>query len=91
MKPKCYIDPKSLVRSQTVYTGCGYTYVSESDRNTQCGSGGTSQWIGDSYTKDCIDSGQTVYTGCGYTYASESARNIECLPQYGTHGISKII
>jgi hypothetical protein len=74
-----------------MYTGCGYTYVSESARNTHCCSGGTTKWIGDKYTKDCIDRGQNVYTGCGYTYASESARNVECLPQYGTHGISKII
>ena len=87
-KPSCYIDPKNLVRGQPVYTGCGYTYVSESERNTQCGPGGTSKWIGDEYTKDCIDRGQNVYTGCGYTYASESARNAECK---SGGGISKII
>lgn len=87
-KPKCYIDAKSLVRGQTLYTGSGFTYVSESDRNTQSGpGGGTSIWIGDGYTKECIDRAQTVYTGCGYTYATESALNAEC----GPGGTSQII
>jgi hypothetical protein len=46
-KPACHTDANSLVRGQTVYTGCGYTYASESARNTECGPGGTSKWIGD--------------------------------------------
>jgi hypothetical protein len=74
----CHTDADSLVRGQTVYTGGGYTYASESARNTEYGSGGTSKWIGDGYTDDCLNRGQTVYTGCGYTYATEAARNAQC-------------
>jgi hypothetical protein len=77
----CHTDADSLVRGQTVYTGCGYTYATESARNAECGNTGTtSKWIGDGYTDDCLNRGQTVYTGCGYTYATESARNAQCGP-----------
>ena len=79
-KSSCHTDANSLVRGQTVYTGCGYTYASESARNAECGSGGTSKWIGDGYTNDCLNRAQTVYSGCGYTYATESSRNAQCGP-----------
>jgi hypothetical protein len=42
-------------RAQTVYSGCGYTYATESARNAQCGPGGTSMWIGDGYTPTSPD------------------------------------
>jgi hypothetical protein len=65
-KHSCYIDHTSLVRGQTVHTGSGYTYVSESARNTQCDPGGISKWIGDGYTNNCIDREQDVNTDCIY-------------------------
>jgi hypothetical protein len=53
-------------RGQTVYTGCGYTYATESARNEQCGSGGTSLWIGDGYTSTntTTDTNSAHYKAC---------------------------
>lgn len=85
LKPKCNIK-----RGQTVYTGCGYTYESEYNRNRECGSGGTSKFIPAegkfaNMGSPCdMKRSQTVYTGCGYTYQSEGNRNEECGDSGGT-------
>jgi hypothetical protein len=79
-----------MTRAMTVYTGCGYTYVVESDRNNQCGSGGTSKLIFDSFSggSSCgMTRAMTVYTGCGYTYVVQSDRDTQC----GGGGTSMII
>ena len=79
-----------LKRAQEVYTGCGYTYILKRERDVQCGSGGTSKLIVDTYNNgsSCgLERSQVVYTGCGYTYLSQEDRNRQC----GTGGTSKII
>ena len=83
----------NIKRAQTVYTGCGYTYESEGNRNKQCGSGGTSKFIPAegkfaNMGSPCdMKRSQTVYTGCGYIYQSKGNRNRQC----GRGGISKWI
>jgi hypothetical protein len=41
-----------LQRAQTAYTGCGYTYLVRADRDHQCGGGGTTMVIFDSWVFD---------------------------------------
>lgn len=78
-----------IAREATVYTGCGYTYQSKANRDTQCGRGGTSKFIYDDAAKSScgIARSQTVYTGCGYTYQKKSDRDTQC----GSGGTSKFI
>jgi hypothetical protein len=79
-----------LSRAQTVFTGCGYTYILQRERDIQCGTGGTSEIIVDSYNggSSCgVERAQTVYTGCGFTYMSKQDRDTQC----GDGGTSKII
>ena len=79
-----------LVRAQVVYTGCGYTYILEKERDKQCGSGGTSKIIFDGFNggNSCgMERAQVVYTGCGYTYLTKKERDKQC----GSGGTSKII
>jgi hypothetical protein len=79
----------ALLRSQDVYTGCGFTYQSKANRDSECGSGGTSKWIGDSLPNGGCNliRGQEVYTGCGFTYGDKSSRDTQC----GSGGTSKWI
>ncbi len=78
---------QTMNREQVVYTGCGYTYKTKDARDTQCGRGGTSKWIGDGVNESTMTREQVVYTGCGYTYASKNARDKQC----GRGGTSKWI
>ena len=78
----------NLKKDDIVYTGCGYIYLTEEDRNAKCGSGGTSKWVDDSDIVDTLERGDTVYNGCGYTFASEGARDTECTTT-ATHSTSK--
>jgi hypothetical protein len=78
-----------IERSAMVYTGCGFTYETKNNRDTECGGGGTSKFIYDEDRKTSCDiaRGQQVYTGCGFTYQRKQDRDKEC----GNGGTSKFI
>ena len=78
-----------IKRGALVYSGCGFTYQSQKNRDTECGSGGTSKFIYDEDRESSCDisRGQEVYTGCGFTYQRKQDRDKEC----GPGGTSKFI
>jgi hypothetical protein len=78
-----------IERSATVYTGCGFTYQTKNNRDTECGKGGASKFIYDEDRKTSCDiaRSQQVYTGCGFTYQRKQDRDKEC----GGGGTSKFI
>jgi hypothetical protein len=78
-----------IKRGDLVYTGCGFTYQSKRNRDTECGGGGTSKFIYDEDRESSCDisRGQEVYTGCGFTYQRKQDRDKEC----GQGGSSKFI
>jgi len=73
--PTACVEPD---RGSTVYTGCGYTYQYQSQRDQQCGGGGTSMIINDGVKLCDVDRNTQVYSGCGYTYSSYADWNAQC-------------
>ena len=67
-----------MKRNDLLYTGCGFVYQTKTDRDTQCGSGGTLQFIPASNSSCVIKRGQTLYTGCGFIYQSKTDRDTQC-------------
>jgi hypothetical protein len=78
-----------IPRGGIVYTGCGFTYQTKKNRDTECGGGGTSKFIYDEDRESSCDisRGQEVYSGCGFTYQRKQDRDKEC----GGGGTSKFI
>ena len=82
----------NLKRAQTVYVGCGFSYVVKADRDRQCKrNDGNSKIIFDSWEegKSCnLKRAQTLYVGCGFSYVVKADRDRQCKRNDGT---SKII
>jgi len=77
-----------MKRNDIVYTGCGFAYQTKTDRDTQCGSGGSMKFIPASNNSTCvINRGQTLYTGCGFIYVLKTDRDTQC----GSGGTLKFI
>lgn len=75
------VDSCGLITGQWVFPGCGFTYLTEAARATECPA---SVW--DAWSKLVLDkddscgllSRQPVFPGCGNTYLSEMERYVQC-------------